>query len=91
MPTATAPAQPRQIPTNSLLDPREAADYLRIKVQTLANWRMNGRGPEYVRIGRLVRYRVAQLEAWIAGAEGMARGPQDGGRLKTTTPGGNRV
>ena len=37
----------------------------KILAGTLANWRTYGRGPAYVRLGRLVRYPVAELEAWI--------------------------
>ena len=37
----------------------------KILAGTLANWRTYGRGPAYVRLGRLVRYQVAELEAWI--------------------------
>lgn len=70
MPVATAATIPS---TNTLLDPRQAAEYLRVKPQTLANWRMNGRGPEYVRLGRLIRYRIAQLEAWIAEQDAASR------------------
>jgi hypothetical protein len=33
-------------------------------VGTLANWRTQGRGPVYVRIGSKVRYPIAQLEQW---------------------------
>ena len=37
----------------------------KILAGTLANWRTYGRGPAYVRLGRLVRYQVADLEEWI--------------------------
>lgn len=45
--------------------PEFAAEYLGIKIQTLANWRVEGRGPKFYRVGRLVRYRIEDLEAWI--------------------------
>jgi len=37
----------------------------KILAGTLANWRTYGRGPAYVRLGRLVRYQVEDLEEWI--------------------------
>jgi len=37
----------------------------KILAGTLANLRTYGRGPAYVRLGRLVRYQVADLEEWI--------------------------
>jgi predicted DNA-binding transcriptional regulator AlpA len=44
----------------------EAAEVLGgVKVQTLAVWRMQGRGPKFIRLGRLIRYRRRDLEAWL--------------------------
>jgi excisionase family DNA binding protein len=51
--------------TTRLLTPREAADYLGVKVQTLAVWRMTKRHPiPYVKVGVSVRYRLSDLDAW---------------------------
>jgi hypothetical protein len=33
---------------------------------TLANWRTQGKGPPFVKLGSKVRYPVAPLEAWEA-------------------------
>jgi excisionase family DNA binding protein len=46
--------------------PREAADYLRSSESTLAKKRLTGEGPPFVRIGRAVRYRRSDLDAWMA-------------------------
>jgi excisionase family DNA binding protein len=43
----------------------EAASYLRTSRSTLAKRRMNGCGPAFVRIGRAVRYRLSDLDAWM--------------------------
>lgn len=40
-----------------LLLPQQAAEILGVKVQTLAEWRLNGRGPPFIKLGRAVRYR----------------------------------
>jgi excisionase family DNA binding protein len=48
------------------LRPREAADYLRSSESTLAKKRLNGDGPPFVRIGRAIRYRRSDLDAWMA-------------------------
>lgn len=37
-----------------------------IPPKTLRQWRYFGKGPAYVKIGRHVRYRVADLDAFIA-------------------------
>ncbi|MGH9280192.1 MAG: helix-turn-helix domain-containing protein [Acidimicrobiales bacterium] len=40
---------------------------LGVRVATLANWRASRKGPPHLRVGRHVRYRVANVETWIAG------------------------
>ena len=50
----------------TLLDQREAARLLRLSERTLERLRLQGGGPLYVKAGRAVRYREADLEAWIA-------------------------
>jgi excisionase family DNA binding protein len=48
-----------------LLTPEEVSDYLAVPLGTLANWRYQGRGPAYVRLGKHVRYRARDLTDWI--------------------------
>lgn len=45
----------------------EAAAFLQVKPSTLQQWRWSGRGPLFVKVGRLVRYRRADLEAFMQG------------------------
>ncbi|MEY9885562.1 helix-turn-helix transcriptional regulator [Bradyrhizobium sp. USDA 329] len=49
------------------LTSKEAAAYLRSSTSTLAKLRMNGSGPRFTRIGRAVRYREGDLDAWMDG------------------------
>ena len=50
-----------------LLTPRQAAELLGVPESTLAQWRSQRRGPPYVKLeSRLIRYRVAHLEAYLA-------------------------
>jgi excisionase family DNA binding protein len=50
-----------------LLTPEEAAAFLKTEARTLAVWRCTGRYQlRYVKIGRHVRYKRADLEAFIA-------------------------
>ena len=45
----------------------DAAIILGVKPTTLANWRCTGRyNLPFIKTGRLVRYRVVDLAAWIA-------------------------
>jgi excisionase family DNA binding protein len=46
--------------------PREAAEYLRSSTSTLAKARLTKRGPNFVRIGRAIRYRKSDIEAWMS-------------------------
>ena len=50
---------------NAMLDEHQAAEHLGVKVATLRSWRRAHKGPCFVRLGRLVRYRVADVEAFI--------------------------
>ncbi|WP_428826760.1 helix-turn-helix transcriptional regulator [Azonexus sp. IMCC34842] len=47
-----------------LLNNDEAADELGISRRTLPVWRVQGKGPQFVKIGKLVRYERSALEAW---------------------------
>lgn len=50
-----------------LLTPEEAAAFLKTEERTLAVWRSTGRYRlAYVKVGRCVRYKRADLEAFIA-------------------------
>ena len=48
-----------------LLNEREVATSCSISVLTLRKWRSQKRGPQFVKIGALVRYRQADVDAWI--------------------------
>lgn len=49
-----------------LLTEEEATDYLGgIPTGTLRQWRYLNRGPTYVKVGRHVRYRRSDLDAYI--------------------------
>jgi excisionase family DNA binding protein len=48
------------------LSPDELADWLGIPTNTIYQWRLRGLGPRGHKIGRHVRYRRADVEAWLA-------------------------
>ena len=53
-----------------LLDPVAAGAHIGgsekpINVLTLADWRCKGTGPAYIKVGRLIRYRLDDLDAWL--------------------------
>lgn len=51
---------------NQVVNEKTAAAYLGLAVQTLRNRRFNRLPPNYFKIGRSVRYRVADLEAYLS-------------------------
>lgn len=48
-----------------LLTTEEAAKYLRVTSRSLIRWRINRLGPPCIRMPRHVRYRRADLDAWL--------------------------
>lgn len=50
-----------------LLTPQEVADIFRVEVGTLAKWRWQKIGPEFIKIGRMVRYKRSSVEAIVTG------------------------
>lgn len=53
------------MPTEPLYAPPVVADHLGLSVQALALMRHEGNGPAYVKLGRRVRYRMSDVEAWL--------------------------
>jgi predicted DNA-binding transcriptional regulator AlpA len=46
------------------LSPEDLAEREGVPIQTVYGWNKTGAGPRYLRIGRHVRYRVADVLAW---------------------------
>lgn len=51
-----------------LWDYPEVSQYTGIPVATLRWWRANGLGPKSARLGRRVKFRKSDVEAWISAA-----------------------
>ncbi len=49
-----------------LLTPDDVSQYLGVPASTLANWRYQGCGPAFMRLGRHVRYRTEDVAEWIS-------------------------
>jgi excisionase family DNA binding protein len=47
------------------VSPAELADEIRRPVQTVYAWQHKGTGPKAYRLGRHLRYRRSDLEAWL--------------------------
>lgn len=52
--------------TAATLKTESAAEYVGLGKSTLDKLRTTGGGPRYLKLGRAVRYRTADLDAWLA-------------------------
>lgn len=67
-------------PQSDLLTNDEAATYIGVTPRTLEVWRCKGRYPiAYVKVGRLVKYRRAALDAFLESRTFGADASPDGG------------
>ena len=55
----------RTTTASKLLDTNQLAEQLLNKSNTIEDWRIKGVGPRYIKIGRLVRYRLEDVELWL--------------------------
>ena len=57
--------RPLALDPDALLTEVDAADLLKLSIRTLQAWRSNCSGPAFIRAGRAIRYRRADLLTWI--------------------------
>lgn len=50
---------------DKLLDTKQLAQYLGIAASTIFQYRADGTGPQYIKLGHLVRYRISDVEKWL--------------------------
>jgi len=62
-----APSAPDDWNADPLLTTEQTADYLGVPRQTLAVWRCRKPpfGPAHMRVGRYIRYRASDINAWL--------------------------
>lgn len=51
--------------TQTILSEDEAAQKCVVQKQTMRSWRSRGRGPAYLKLAGRIRYRLADIEAFI--------------------------
>lgn len=79
-PQSTTGERSREL--SDLLTPPETAEFLRISLQTLNNWRSSGRGPAHIKVGGRVAYRRRDLVAWLQTREIRGHGGTGNPRVK---------
>jgi excisionase family DNA binding protein len=55
-----------------LLSVGELAEYLNVPLSTIYLWRVRGEGPPGFKVGKQVRYRVADVAEWLETQRGEA-------------------
>lgn len=49
-----------------LLSIEELSEYLHVPVKTLYDWRLTGKGPRAVHVGRQLRFFVSDVQDWLS-------------------------
>jgi excisionase family DNA binding protein len=65
---------------DTLFTEEEVAKQLHVSLASIRRWRLERRGPKFVKVGSLVRYRPEDLETWLASL------PTGGAQLATAEP-----
>ncbi|WP_330338458.1 helix-turn-helix transcriptional regulator [Streptomyces sp. NBC_00557] len=63
--SANAPASADIARRGPLATPAEVAAYLGVPVKTLYQWKYRGIGPKVHKVGRHLRYRWSEVDAWV--------------------------
>lgn len=53
---------------HDLLTTQQAAHHIALSPRTLERYRVTGEGPPFLKVGRLVRYRIRDLDVWLDAA-----------------------
>jgi hypothetical protein len=64
---------------SDLLTERDVAQKLNLSLASLRRWRLEQRGPLFMKIGSLVRYRPEDLASWISALPKGGAQPETGG------------
>ena len=58
------------------LTEKDVSKQINVSLASLRRWRLEGRGPRFVKVGALVRYRPEDLEQWMAALPTGGTAPQ---------------
>lgn len=72
------------LPSYPLIDEHALARRISVSIHTVRQWRVQGRGPEYVKIGRCVRYKESAVEEFLA--QNTVRSTSHEKSIKKVTP-----
>ena len=63
--STNTPATTEAARRGPLASPQEVAAYLGVPVKTLYQWKYRGIGPNVHKVGRHLRYRWSEVDAWV--------------------------
>jgi hypothetical protein len=63
-----------QIEGDTVLSTEAVSSHIDVPVPTLNTWRSLGKGPVFYKLGKLIRYRLSDVESWI---NNNRRGPDE--------------
>jgi len=58
------------------LTEKDVAEQIKVSLASLRRWRLLQRGPRFIKVGALVRYRPEDLEQWMAALPTGGTAPQ---------------
>lgn len=61
-----ATASEQTLHRSQFLEIEEVVALLRVSSSLLAKWRMRGRGPRFIKVGRRILYERSELSRWLA-------------------------
>jgi excisionase family DNA binding protein len=64
---------------DQLISIGELSEYLGVPVKTIYDWRLSGHGPCAIRVGRHLKYAVADVRDWLANQRESVPGQGAGG------------
>ncbi len=56
----------QKVAVRDVMTTEQAADYLSMSKQRLEIWRHEGKGPCFIKLSRMVRYRREDMDEWLA-------------------------
>jgi excisionase family DNA binding protein len=65
----------------SLLTEGDVAQRLHVSLASIRRWRLEKRGPRFIKVGSLVRYKTEDLESWLAALPSGGSQPHPSGIL----------
>jgi predicted DNA-binding transcriptional regulator AlpA len=63
---STIDSPPSAADYSQLIDEKRLCADLGISSVTATKWRARAEGPRFIKVGRLIRYRRSDVEAWLA-------------------------